>query len=174
MSHCQHLCSTEIAALFDEMSEDEEPGVFESEDDGDALSDSGEADDDATLADEADTRRQLDLEFESVDGSERRCSPKPRAGRPIEHKEDPKKQKDNRRARERYKRRKLCAVRMIQPTSAQRQRKRIEQKGACEARDAFTGGNMDLSYQSFRFRLQPNRPPKGIQSAPPANQGAFS
>ena len=143
MSHCQHLCSTEIAALFDEMSEDEEPGVFESEDDGDALSDSGEADDDATLADEADTRRQLDLEFESVDGSERRCSPKSRAGRPIEHKEDPKKQKDNRRARERYKRRKLCAVRMIQPTSAQRQRKRIEQKGAWEARDAFTGGNMD-------------------------------
>ena len=34
MSHCQHLCSTEIAALFDEMSEDEEPGVFESKDDG--------------------------------------------------------------------------------------------------------------------------------------------
>ena len=165
MAHCQQLSSTEIAALFDEMSEDEEP-VFESEDLSEA--------DDATLTDEADTQRQLDLEFESVDGSERRSSPK--AGRPIEHKEDPKKQQANRRARERYKRRKVCAVRIIQPTSAQRQRKRIEQKGACEARDAFTGGNMDLSYQSFRFRLQPNRPPKGIQSAPPspANQGAFS
>ena len=92
MAHCQQLSSTEIAALFDEMSEDEEP-VFESEDLSEA--------DDATLTDEADTQRQLDLEFESVDGSERRSSPK--AGRPIEHKEDPKKQKDNRRARERYK-----------------------------------------------------------------------
>ena len=101
-----------------------------SEEDGDASSDSGEADDDATLTDEADPRRQLDLEFESVDGSDGRSSSNPRAGRPIEHKEDPKKQEANRRARENYKKRKLGAVRIIKPTSAQRQRKRNEQKGA--------------------------------------------
>lgn len=146
----QKLSSSDIAALFVKMSED----------DGDASSDSGEADDDATrtdeadprrqfdlgfadddatLSDEADLRRQLDLEFESVDGSD---GPGRRAGRPIEHKDDPKKQKVNRRARERYKRRKLGAVRIISSASAQRQLKRNEQKGALEARDAFMGGDM--------------------------------
>ena len=114
-----------------------------SEEDGDASSDSDEADDDATLTDEADPRRQLELEFESVDGSDGRSSSNPRAGRPIEHKEDPKKQYVNRRARENYKKRKLGDVRIIKPTSAQRQRKRNEQKGALEARDAFTAGDMD-------------------------------
>jgi hypothetical protein len=114
-----------------------------SEEDGDASSDSGEADDDATLTDEADPRRQLDLEFESVDGSDGRSSSNPRAGRPIEHKQDPKKQEVNRRARENYNKRKLGDVRIIKPTSARRQRKRNEQKGALEARDAFTGGDMD-------------------------------
>ena len=34
MAHCHELSSTDIAALFDELSEDEEPGVFESKDDG--------------------------------------------------------------------------------------------------------------------------------------------
>jgi hypothetical protein len=152
MAHCKQQSSTEIAALFDKMSED----------DGDAsYSDSGEADDDATLtdeadprrqfdlefadydatlSDEADPRRQLDLEFESVDGSD---GPGRRAGRPIEHKDDPKKREVNRRARERYKRRKVGAVRIIKPSSAQRQLKRNEQKGALEARDAFAGGDMD-------------------------------
>ena len=33
MAHCHELSSTDIAALFDELSEDE-PGVFESKDDG--------------------------------------------------------------------------------------------------------------------------------------------
>ena len=34
MAHFHRLSSTDIAALFDNMSEDEEPGVFESKDDG--------------------------------------------------------------------------------------------------------------------------------------------
>ena len=159
MAHWQILSSADIDALFDDKSEDDgdassdwgevDDNADESEHDGDASEDKEpgvfESEDDEESDGEADPRRQLDLEFESVDCSDGRSLPKPRAGRPIEHNDDPKKREGNRRARERYKRRKLGIVRIIKPTSSsvQRQQKRNEENGAREARDAFTGGNMD-------------------------------
>ena len=93
-----------------------------------------------------DPRRQLDVEFESVGGSDGR-SLHIKAGRPINRSVDPKRLESNRKARERYRRSKhgqqIRNPTMAKPRSVQRQQRRSELKVANQARDAFKCGDME-------------------------------